>query len=845
MSESRYSRQILTLGKQAQKSLSQSRVLVINLELSLAMEVLKNLVLQGVGTIYLQDDNLISSLDETFGFYYHQEFNKKRTEVLISKLQKLNPSVLIKPYQNEPIDITINLSSNKITSRNQIYSNVLNNRGFIFNDFGKHQINDIDGETPNLIPIKNISEGLIETIGYHNLSTDYQIIFENLIGENLEFLNKTWNIKVISPTLLKLEEFPETDLKFISGYLKRFKSPQTLEFKSIEEELTNPTLPDDIFHPDFPKEQFDFWMSKPKEELSPIHVLTSAYFGGLIANETIKFLTKNHQPFNQWYFWEDKSLILPKDLDKKIFMVGSGAIGCEVLKNLVMLGIKDITITDPDTIEESNLSRQFLFNYNHLNQSKSHSAKETIETLRNDLKITALTDKMSKESESKFNDEFYQNLDVIFNALDNLPARLYMDSQAVKYHLPLFESGTQGTKGNTQPVIPNLTEHYGATQESSNEESYPICTVKNFPNKPEHTIHWASEKFEYLFTEFPSQVNKYLDDNEYLNTLPEHDKNKLINEMNRFFGDNYLDYILDLYHNYFYHQIHQLLHNFPEDKLNDDGTLFWSNGKRCPQPIKDEFIKDFFLNTFFLICEITEQNGRIYSTLDDEINEKLLNLKPKITEKVIAKDDSELKNEKEDLTSEILKVKPFRLKVISYDKDDETHSEWVHLSSTLRNKNYQITPIDKLETRRISGKIIPALATTTSMVSALICIEMCKYFNQEKLENYRSYFINSAINQYLYSEPNPPKKTKLNNLEITIWDKFEEKEDLTVKEFLEKWSKKFNSKLNMIVKDSEMIYSELFSEEEILNQKLSTLITKPTTLLVASDEEEEFPSIYF
>ena len=54
----------------------------------------------------------------------------------------------------------------------------------------------------------------------------------------------------------------------------------------------------------------------------------------------------------------------------------------------------------------------------------------------------------------------------------------------------MLESGTLGTKGNTQVVVPKLTENYGASRDPP-EASIPICTLKNFPYKIEHTIQWA------------------------------------------------------------------------------------------------------------------------------------------------------------------------------------------------------------------------------------------------------------------------------------------------------------------------------------------------------------------
>ena len=59
----------------------------------------------------------------------------------------------------------------------------------------------------------------------------------------------------------------------------------------------------------------------------------------------------------------------------KLFMIGCGAIGCELLKNFAMINLStengQITITDPDHIENSNLSRQFLFREKHIHKSKA------------------------------------------------------------------------------------------------------------------------------------------------------------------------------------------------------------------------------------------------------------------------------------------------------------------------------------------------------------------------------------------------------------------------------------------------------------------------------------------
>lgn len=65
-------------------------------------------------------------------------------------------------------------------------------------------------------------------------------------------------------------------------------------------------------------------------------------------------------------------------------------------------------------------------------------------------------------AQTVFDDAFWGGLDVVVNALDNVNARLYVDSRCVYFGRPLLESGTLGAKANTQVVVPNITENYGA-----------------------------------------------------------------------------------------------------------------------------------------------------------------------------------------------------------------------------------------------------------------------------------------------------------------------------------------------------------------------------------------------
>lgn len=53
------------------------------------------------------------------------------------------------------------------------------------------------------------------------------------------------------------------------------------------------------------------------------------------------------------------------------------------------------------------------------------------------------------ENESFFNDQFWDDLDIVINAVDNIKARQYIDKKCVLHDKPLFDSGTLGTKCNS------------------------------------------------------------------------------------------------------------------------------------------------------------------------------------------------------------------------------------------------------------------------------------------------------------------------------------------------------------------------------------------------------------
>lgn len=281
-----------------------------------------------------------------------------------------------------------------------------------------------------------------------------------------------------------------------------------------------------------------------------------------LAQEIIKHSGK-YTPIKQWFHYDAFEILADKVPDdatvkdssryehqiamfgkawqeawmkKNIFVVGCGALGCEYLKMIAMtgLGVKGaVHCTDDDTIELSNLSRQFLFRRKHVDKQKSTSASESVCVMNPELKssLDAKTLRVEPKSENVFNDEFWGGLDFVINALDNIHARKYIDSKCVIYGKPLFESGTLGTKANDIVVLPHKTPSYSEGVVSGEGQGIAQCTLRNFPFLILHCIEWGRIMFDELFISGPDRASDFLKD-----------KNAFFEKLQLVHGKNYQPY---------------------------------------------------------------------------------------------------------------------------------------------------------------------------------------------------------------------------------------------------------------------------------------------------------------
>ncbi|XP_028680340.1 NEDD8-activating enzyme E1 catalytic subunit isoform X1 [Erpetoichthys calabaricus] len=183
----------------------------------------------------------------------------------------------------------------------------------------------------------------------------------------------------------------------------------------------------------------------------------------------------------------------------KILVLGAGGLGCELLKNLALSGFQQIDVIDMDTIDVSNLNRQFLFRPKDVGRPKAEVAAEFINSRIPGCNVTPHFKKIQD-----FDETFYKQFHIVVCGLDSIIARRWINGMLVSllnYEdgaldpssiIPLIDGGTEGFKGNARVILPGMTACIDCTLDLYPPQiNFPMCTIASMPRLPEHCIEYV------------------------------------------------------------------------------------------------------------------------------------------------------------------------------------------------------------------------------------------------------------------------------------------------------------------------------------------------------------------
>uniref|UniRef100_A0A8D0ALZ6 Ubiquitin-like modifier-activating enzyme 6 n=1 Tax=Sander lucioperca TaxID=283035 RepID=A0A8D0ALZ6_SANLU len=890
--DSLYSRQRYVLGDSAMHQMAQSSVFLSGMG-GLGIEMGR------LNAVTLHDTKQCETWDLGSNFFIRQEdvlSQRRRVEAVCPRVAELNPYVHVDMSSSALADNTdlsflgkyqcVILTEARLSLQKRVNEFCHSQRPPIrfigcdaygicvrvFCDFGEEfEVSDPTGEEPKEIFIQSITQdnpGVVTCMDNqpHGLQTGQSVVFREVNGM-VEVNGTTQPVSVLSPYSFAIGDTSQLQPYAHGGFFVMVKTPKTYRFETMERQLCDPQ----VLTPDFSKPEAPLQIHAAMLALDTFQEQHSrlpntgtargtlpplaAAVGGLASQEVLKAITGKFAPLQQWFYLDAIEVVKPLqsvsaeeffprgdrydglracigesmcvELHKlRVFMVGCGAIGCEMLKNFALLGVGlakssgEICITDPDLIEKSNLNRQFLFRPHHIQKPKSTTAAEATHDINPDLQVDAHLNKVCPATENR-----------LVRCLSN--------------QRPLLDSGTMGTKGHTEIIVPNLTESYNSHRDPP-EEEIPFCTLKSFPSVIEHTIQWARDKFENLFVHKPSMYNSFWQTHSSADVVLQRMQAgeslegafqviKLLSKR-----PSQWEHCITIarlkFEKYFKRKALQLLHSFPLDTRLKDGSLFWQSPKRPPAPfdfdLNDSLHFTFIVSTARLFAGIYNISYSEKDLSEEAVTRVLSDVKiPEYrpsekcieTNEAAKKPDSmkmPLSSEEEreaitqleqaiatdSVTAERLQVSP-----LQFEKDDDSngHVDFVTSASALRARMYAIEPADRLKTKRIAGKIIPAIATATAAVAGLVALELIKVVGGYEFESFKNCFFNLAIPVVVLTEPAPVKQSLIrDNIYFSIWDCWTifGHEDFTLSDFMNAVREKYGIEPTMVVHGVKMLY---------------------------------------
>ncbi|KAG2142954.1 hypothetical protein DEU56DRAFT_979414 [Suillus clintonianus] len=412
--------------------------------------------------------------------------------------------------------------------------------------------------------------------------------------------------------------------------------------------------------------------------------------------------------------------------ETKVLLVGAGGIGCELLKNIVLTGFGHITLLDLDTIDLSNLNRQFLFKKKDVKHSKAMVAAQTAGAFNPNVNIHPIH---ANIKEAQFDIEWFSGFDIVLNALDNLDARRHVNKMCMAAGVPLVESGTAGYLGQVQPLLKDRTECFDCVPKPT-PTTFPVCTIRSTPSQPIHCIVWAKS---YLLPQL------FGEDEDGTGELDEAEKQ----------GENAEEIAALRKEALAYRAVRSALRSaqtsedvaqrvfkkvFHSDILNLLSMSDMWRARAAPTPLDFSAIQEgrFFIQRPSSSSTTTgsaqiihfqpangHSNGKTPSASSS--SSSLNGVSGLRDQRALSLHDTlELFISSTNRLAERLRKGE---DTISFDKDDDDTLDFVTAAANLRSAAYYIDRKTRWEVKEMAGNIIPAIATTNAIISGLIVLQ--------------------------------------------------------------------------------------------------------------------------
>jgi len=224
--------------------------------------------------------------------------------------------------------------------------------------------------------------------------------------------------------------------------------------------------------------------------------------------------------------------------NSRVLIVGIGGLGCEIAKNLAMLGVGHLDLIDLDIIEHSNLNRQILFAGAMIGEPKAVVAARKLKEINPNIKV-----KGYYTSLERLNPAIYQATDVVIGGLDSMNARLNLNAQCIRFKKPLVDGGVSGYHGHVYTIFPYKNACYECNPLPIGEnDEMAACTVVGVPRKRIHCVFKGDMAYKEKFNRDPNPKNisdiKFIQKvaNELVNThnfLPEYTEDDIVKIIDR------------------------------------------------------------------------------------------------------------------------------------------------------------------------------------------------------------------------------------------------------------------------------------------------------------------------